>query len=282
MENEIALQAANNEVMRKIGRNMLLFQQVERLLKHLLARGSFSGNTDTLMANRENRIASINRKTMGQLTGEFFDNTYSGENEKLSVEPVDRAHVSFSFRVECEADHYESQKIIFNELVTERNDLIHHLLPRYNPESLESCQELDRYLEQQRDKLLPTLSNLKAMARSLKEGTKELANFMKSEDGYRLIIEGLLPGESYLDGLLKKVASLSARADGWAPLQIAGRLINEQEPVTINKVCKELGINKLKSLKKLIEASQSFELLEEPTRGSTQWLFRLKGQVSEK
>ncbi len=40
MEAKIELEKAKNEVLRKIGRNMLLFQQLEQMLKYLIANGS--------------------------------------------------------------------------------------------------------------------------------------------------------------------------------------------------------------------------------------------------
>ncbi|OMH26238.1 hypothetical protein [Motiliproteus sp. MSK22-1] len=276
MEKETALQSANNEVMRKIGRNMLLFQQIEGLLKYLIANGSIAGTVEDLKAKKESRVEDIKRRTMGQLVGEFVDSTYADEQDANSEEVIDKAYFSFSFRVECEVDYYETQKQVMAELVSERNDLIHHFLPKYNPESLENCLALDIELEQQREKLLPELNNLKAMARSLDEGRRIMSEFMHSEDGHRLIVEGLLPGESRLDGFLRSIASLAARADGWAPLHAAGQWVARQPPEQIDKICEERGTEKLANLKGLIESSEVFELKEEVAKGGTQWLFRPK------
>lgn len=281
MESETALKAANNEVMRKIGRNMLLFQQIEGLLKYLLANGSISGTMADLKTKRESRVAEIKRKTMGQLVGEFVDSTYSDNKNTKSQDQLDEVYVSFNFHVECEADHYESQKRVLAELVAERNDLIHHFLPKYNSESLESCQVINTQLEQQHEKLLPEVRNLKALVRSLDEARKVLAEFINSEDGHKLFVEGVLPGESRLDGLLRNIASLAARADGWVPLATAGELINKQSAEKIDKICEERGIKKLRHLKKLIKASPAFELKEEPNKGGTQWLFRIKESAAE-
>src|SRR5689334_17800818 len=59
------------EVEQRIGRNVLLFQRMEGLLKCLLAYGSVSGYLSECMANHEHRIASIDRQTMGQLVAQF-------------------------------------------------------------------------------------------------------------------------------------------------------------------------------------------------------------------
>lgn len=280
MENESALQTANNEVMRKIGRNMLLFQQIEGLLKYLLANGSIAGTADDFKEKRDARVAEIKRRSMGQLVGEFVDSTFAGDQDAEQQESVSKTHFSFSFRVECEADHFESRKQALAELVSERNDLIHHFLPKYDPKSLESCRAVEAELDQQREKLLPELSNLQALARSLDEGRRYMSDFLQSEDGRRWIVEGLLPGESRLDGFLKSLASLAARPDGWAPLARAGKLVYELPAEKIEKVCEERGTKRLSNLKRLIQSTPAFELKEEPTKGGSQWLFRIK-QTSE-
>jgi hypothetical protein len=52
------LEKAKKEVLRKIGRNMLLFQQVEHMLKFLIANGPFSGGIGDIKANKEQRAES--------------------------------------------------------------------------------------------------------------------------------------------------------------------------------------------------------------------------------
>lgn len=276
MDSGIELEQVNNEVMRKIGRNMLLFQQLEGMLKYLIANGSFSGTSETLVSNREKQVSQIKTKTMGQLVGEFFESAYSTEYEHHSSAPVDGIHISFKFHTECDEEEYESRKNALADIVAERNDLIHHLLPKYDPSSLESLQELDEQLQQQRDKLLPELEFLKSLISSFKDTQKKFAAIMASEDIKSFFMEGILPGESRLDWLLRKVAALAARDDGWAPLSYAGNLINSYEPEALNKVLDELGVSKIKNLKRLVESSGKFDLYEEPIEQGTRWLFRPK------
>ncbi|WP_226663235.1 hypothetical protein [Microbulbifer aggregans] len=271
-----ALQAANNEVMRKIGRNMLLFQQIEGLLKYLLANGFIVGTVEDLKIKRESRLADIRRRSMGQLVGEFVDSCYSDLKDTNTEELVDKAFFSFHFKVECEAKYYDSRKKTLAEIVSERNDLIHHLLPRYDPESLESCLAVDAELEQQRNKLLPELTHLQELVGALNKSRKLLSDFFQSEDGRRLFVEGLLPGESRLDGFLRTITSMASRPDGWTPLARAGQLINDLPTESVKKVCEEVGTKKLANIKKLIQLSAAFELMEETTKGGVQWLFRPK------
>ena len=50
---EMELEKAKNEVLRKIGRNMLLFQQVEYMLKFLITNGTVSGYISEVRENQK-------------------------------------------------------------------------------------------------------------------------------------------------------------------------------------------------------------------------------------
>ena len=70
-ETEMGLRAAKDEVLRKTGRNMLLFQQVERMLKFLITNGTLSGHASELLKKREQQAESINKQTMGAVGREI-------------------------------------------------------------------------------------------------------------------------------------------------------------------------------------------------------------------
>ena len=52
---------SKDELHRKIGRNMLLFQQMEQMLKFLVANGRVGGNIHTLKARIEKQRADVNK-----------------------------------------------------------------------------------------------------------------------------------------------------------------------------------------------------------------------------
>jgi hypothetical protein len=74
MESEAELDIAKNEVLRKIGRNMLYFLQMEHMLKFLVTNGKVAGYVSELSTNQEQRAAAINRQTMGPLIGQLLEN----------------------------------------------------------------------------------------------------------------------------------------------------------------------------------------------------------------
>lgn len=277
MDLEVELKKAKDEVLRKIGRNMLLFQQVEYMLKFLIANGQFSGGIGEIKANKEQRAESVHKQTMGMLAGQYLDDIHLGTDKNSeNQEELKGAYLSFSFKVECNSVYYESRKQAMASIVDDRNDLIHHLLPKFNPSSIESCLEVDQYLDEQREKLLPEFNLLKNMAENLQNGMKITAEFLTSKEGKEFFTSSL-PRKSPVVTLLEDIAVQKARADGWVPLSIAGQIIKQHAPDEISALHEKYGS---KTMKALVLATELFELCEESTDGGgIRVLYRLKPDV---
>jgi len=268
MEPEEKLETLKNEVLRKIGRNMLNFQNIEGMLKFLVANGTFSGYISELELNKQKKAETIRKQTMGQLIGQHLENTYT---DKKNIEPLvdlEETHFSFQFNVECEKSHYENKKQALALLVDQRNDLIHHLIPKFNPNSIESCLEIEQYLEQQHKKLIPELNELREMCNRLLKLREQAANYLLSDEAQKdwdisdLILR--------LVNLLTNISSQTDRKDGWTLLNTVG----QHAPEEIAELKAKLGH---KTLKALILATGLFDIKEEPTKkGGMRVLYRLK------
>ena len=252
MESERQLEAARNEVLRKIGRNMLLFQQMEHLLKFLVVNGNVAGSISELKENQKKRNAAVKKQMMGHLVEQYVENTFSGQEETTEelIAPKE-TRITFGFRVECDADYYETPKQTLASIVADRNELIHHLLPRFKPNSMASCLETDQYLDQQREKLLPQLDMLKSMVSHFQElarlHSQELAQFFDSDEGKRLL-NLLWLRASELVTLLADIAIQAARPDGWTVLSIASQILGQRAPQAIADAKQKYGYKKLKDL----------------------------------
>lgn len=271
------LEKAKNEVLRKIGRNLVLFQQVEHMLKYLIANGQFSGNIGEIKANKEQRAESVRKQTMGMLAGQYLDEIHLGSEENSeNQKELKEAYMSFSFKVEYDSAYYETRKQALASIIDDRNDLIHHLLPKFNPSSINSCLEIDQYLDRQREKLLPELDVLKNIVENLQEGNKTLAAFLASEEGKEFFTSSLSRKSSIVT-LLEDIAAQKARPDGWVSLRTAGQLIKQHAPDEISALHENYGH---KTLKGLVLATELFDLCEESTdRGGIRVLYRLKPEV---
>lgn len=172
-----------DDVLRKVGRNVVLFQQLEQLLKFVVANGNLAGFASELKALKETQETKVNKQTMGTLVGQYVENS-NPESDTQSTEPeeITEAYFSFSFRVECDDDYYESRKEALGKLVAERNDLIHHLLPRFDMKSAQSCRSLGKELDDQSEKIRLEINRLKATANALNDGRKEMAAYLTGKE----------------------------------------------------------------------------------------------------
>jgi hypothetical protein len=274
MEHKVASENSINEVLRKIGRNMMLFQQFEYLLKFIVTNGKLSGNASELERLKSEQAAIINKQTMGLLVGQYIENS-NPDYEEYSSDPeeIKEAFISFSFRIKCDSIRYETKKEVLAGMISERNELIHHLLPCFDAKSAESCEELGNKLDDQSENIRSEIKELKAVANALNDGRKQLASFLGSEEGKKQFELSLLR-QSRLVVLLGDIAVQTGRPDGWALMSVAGQLVKQHAPEEIALLKERYGY---KSLKTLILATEIFDVYEEATeKCGVRVLYRLK------
>jgi hypothetical protein len=268
------LSGIRDEVFQKIGRNLVNFQKIELMLKHLIANGQVSGYMSEFQKNQKKKVADTRKKTLGTLVGEFIETTFQSTNS--SPEPTaerTEPYISFLFSVEADGDFYESKKRELKSLVDDRNDLIHHLLPRFNPESLDSCLEIRDYLDQQRERLIPEYEYLKSVIESFEEIRKAQAAFLSSDEGKKAFELGFLQQSSIVQ-LLLNVAVQKPRPDGWTFLSVAIQQIRQILPGEMEQLENRWGYQ---TLPDLMEASEYFDITkEELNNGGYRWAYRSK------
>ncbi|CDH44601.1 MAG: hypothetical protein IPL59_19805 [Candidatus Competibacteraceae bacterium] len=275
MEIDIELEKLKNEVLRKIGRNVMLFQQMEHMLKCLLASNKISGYASELKTNHEQRITKIHKQTMGQVVGQYIEGNFSAPKEATNL-PEELKEPWFYFRYAIESDdvfYYEKRKMALASLVAERNDLIHHLLPKWNTRSFESSTETELYLDQQREKILLELEALKAEINAI----KEFAVFLVSNECKKHIELSLLR-QSQLVVWLFEIAQQKARSDGWVVLSNAAHSIHQHFPEELTNLEERYGHKKLKAI---ILATEFFDITQESTdKGGIRVLYRIKPDLN--
>jgi hypothetical protein len=273
MESELKLIKARDEVFRKIGRNLLNFQKIEQMLKYLIANGRMSGNMSEIIENQEQRSASINKHTMGQLVGQFMDNTYQGLEESNHTLVENEPHISFSFMIRTSSDFYESKSQALKTLVDGRNELIHHLLSHYTLNSIESYLELEQHLDEQRERIVSEYEYLKSVIEKFEEVRILTADCLNSDE-FKEKFSLLLLQNSQLTACLHNFAQENARSDGWALLSSAANFIRQHLPQELTDLEKNHGHKKLKSF---MLATEFFDFCEEPTvKDGIRILYRIK------
>lgn len=180
MANGTALTEARDEVLRKIGRNLVNFQRMEAMLKYLNANQCLSGTVSDFAEISAKARKEASKMPMGRLAEEFVRSVYSS-HETTEQRDSDSASVMFSFRIEADAALVAERKKALRAVVRERNKLVHQWLTTFDPSSPESCQKLGAALDEQDAGVLPEFEILRSIVRTLRESQLEATQYLASE-----------------------------------------------------------------------------------------------------
>lgn len=277
-EKEKELSEVKDDLFRKVGRNLINYQIIEQLLKQLILSSRISGPISQLEEIQKQKSEEVKVQTMGVLAGKFIENTYqkpkASSNEQTEVKET---HLSTSIYFDVSDDVLESRKADLKRLTEERNNLAHHLLPRLDLDSIESCLAMSRELDEQRELQIKEIEHLVSLIKQIGNTLKEHADFMNSEDGYKLFELRHLQQSSVI-GMLLELSVTQSRSDGWTVLDNSTRYLRENLADDLAKIKQYEGC---KTMKSLILTSELFDILEEPTKkGGTRLLYRAKPDLS--
>lgn len=265
-----------DEVLRQLGRNLLLFQQIECSLKFLLSAHKVSGTSGDYLTRREERAETIKKQMLGNLVEKYGKEVLQDVGADVPEEDhpdPDPRWMSVSFHIACDPDLLESLRRDLKFMTNERNQLVHSFLPRWQPDSGDKMNEALRYLDEQREKTLPVHQHLLGAINGIQETRKRMREFVDSgEFDQQLELKWLQA--SLLVRFLEEAAGKIQRKDGWTYLAHAGKLANEQLPDEIRQIKDRYGV---KTLKRLLVASEVFDVLDEVlTCGSFRTIYRVK------
>lgn len=263
-------QALSDEVLRKIGSNLLLFQQLEELLKLLLGTSPVQGMRGDLMARQAQRMEVAHKKMAGLFAKQYINEilTKDGASSQEMESPF-LPWISLCFKITGDSEFCESQRRILKLVVDERNELVHHFLPRWRPESLDQLADTCAYLDMQRERITPMFERLLSMVKT----KHNHANPSAAAEGDRFL-ELLWLQDSPLINQLRDIASQFCRADGWTHLAHAGRLARIREPADAANMKEIYGYS---TFKKLLIACELFEVFDERLpAGGSRTLYRLR------
>jgi hypothetical protein len=180
---DVELAELRNQVLRKIGRNVVNFQKMEAMLKLLTSQKAVSGSLGDISRIVAEASKSVAKQPMGRLADEFVRSVYSSV-EKDAHMPRDPAEisVSFSLRIEADARVMKERRRALSSVVAERNRLIHKWLGAFNPNSIQSCIELRDALDAQHARIWPEFEILKSIVQALKEHRDDFQRYFASDE----------------------------------------------------------------------------------------------------
>lgn len=176
---------ATDEVLRRVGRNLVIFQQVEHALKFLMTHARFHAPASQFAERFGKHAESIRKKSMGELAGKLVDTVTQSDDDGVIAEDADEAWFGFRFTIESDADAFARHERELKELVDRRNELVHHFLPRWQEASAGRADAVLAWLDAQREAAVALLDRLQGWARNVDTARKEHAAFLASDEGQR-------------------------------------------------------------------------------------------------
>jgi len=176
------LDDVRNEVLRKIGRNVLNLQKMEGMLKLLNTHASIAGNIEDIESITKQQSESVSRHTMGRLVQAFVQSVYSNQAAAdVESDNGGKPSMSFSFTIEGEENLAAEREKALLSIVDERNRLIHTDLLQFRPNSLDSCKEMSARLDAQHAKIVPEFEVLQSILRTFHEGRLRMTEYIQSD-----------------------------------------------------------------------------------------------------
>ena len=261
-----------SQVYEKVGRNILHFQELEHLMKFIVSHGNISAPIKSFRQKQAENIAIISKQTLGQVTGQFVQNTFKPQVDELESDESDDGHFSISFKIRTDSAYREWKKQELQRLVSERNELVHHLIPNVDFFSMQARYELATKLDAQLDIIQREIKELRKFVTAIIDSRTEMLEFLQTDEGKRQL-ESSSINCSELAFLLFRIAAEIQREDGWTALSDAGQILKVHEPEELARLKSYYGH---KSLKSFVLECDMLDLYEEPTKnGGVQILYRM-------
>ena len=238
-----SIELRQHEVQRKLGRCMLRLQQYERLLKTMVAGMAVKGPIERFQAAQDQKLVDMRTKTLGTLVGMFTGNHLTpalsdveagpDDDTGTGVQSIDVAWASIRFNISMSPERYAQSKDSLAELVALRNELVHHLIERFDIFDENGCRAALTHLDACYEQIDAHFERLKDWAKSLAETQALASSFLQSKSFEDMFVHGINPdgsvcwARSTIVECLHK-AETACQVGGWTFLDAAIEFISKE------------------------------------------------------
>jgi len=264
-----------DEVLRKVGRNLVIYQDIERLLRTCVLLGAYSGTIEDLQEQRDAKLKTTERKPMGvvgplALDALFSDLEPASPDGRCST-AVDDTKMSVKLKIGFAADApgRDNLQRHLAVILEHRNRLAHQLLDHWMMTDKASTVAISAKLDDERQVALNIRDHLRSIVTTVTEGMLEAmqaaSNWLTDPEGTAQQLRGLAAFQqtSVVQRLIA-IAGDSSHPDGWTDLAEAGRILWEELPQDMTALRDDFG---LRTLKAIVRAANLFETKTETTAG---------------
>ena len=264
------------EVQRKLGRCMIRIQQFELLMKAMLSSMAAEGTVEQLELALKKTASDVNGKSLGNLLNDYFFTGYlvnadtmstnSTSTEEAELSAPEAAAVAagipyfkYRFQMQMEPDKLEREKAALIKFKNLRNELVHHLLDKFNLGETASCQAALAYLDESYETIDEHFIRLKGWASSMDTARETSIAFIQSNAYLDFLVNGINPDSTvdwHVSGVVEalRIAEAACAINGWTLLDSAiawlGTDHADQTPVKYH----------CKTWKQVLKRSEQFEI----------------------
>lgn len=191
-----------HDVQRLMGRCLIRIQQYEQVLKAVLAHHEIAGTVETLHAQPALRAEKLSGQPLGNLVNQMFESFVVPEGFERDLlpedkTPTDRASFAHSFRMAMPPEHWAQTKAAVKELLSARNELVHHFLSRFNLWDEQGCMDAMAHLQELYMRIDAHYQELRAWMVGMENARQAAASFIQSEVFLDLLFNGINPDGSF-------------------------------------------------------------------------------------
>lgn len=239
--NSESIAEAQREIHRKLGRNLLRIQQLEVMVKSMVAHcviESESGDTHSFLDKRKQDVAN---KTLGQVVGDLTTDLFSlpenkEDQQQEHLGDPTKIWVRTSSRIEMSPEDHQRMQQRLAELVELRNKLVHHFIEIHDIWTVAGYASADSYLDDCFRLIDERFEELRKIAQHQDETRKKMAKLIQSGEFADFLLHGILPGGTgaiwsscTIVNLLRDAEATLAVGE-WTPLAKAIEYISGREP----------------------------------------------------
>lgn len=268
------LRIATDDVLQRVGRNLLIYQRIEMNLKQLEATGrpitiDKTTTQESLAAQVNANHDSVRRNTLGTALKRVIrigeseaDDRATGNTEAILI-------MQASLVLEDTPDSRTWLAGWNDAVVNARNRLAHCFFDTFDIETIEGCAAACRELDKEHDIALSFLHFARSAVDARQLGHQIQHDFMNSE--------AFSEHMAHLDALasfahcLGLEAERLCRDDGWCLFETAVKAVQASKPDLIAEL---MASGWYKTTRAAADATQAFQWHQEQTSKSSQLLFR--------
>ncbi len=243
------------EVLRRIGRNLMLYQEIEMRIKFLWSSARLEGSLSELRSQTVGRQREVSKESMGQVAKRLTKDVLTRPDTPEEDQPLGTSTFRVQFTL---TDDGSIEEEIANALAA-RNELVHHFLLRWNPASRDSTRKAMAWLDEKHRAAQSLQRTLRCAVECLQAAAAEMAT-----PAFELRMEQTrLCATAWIETTIDLCLSHGDQV-GWLSLSDIDRHLWQQHPDAMQNLEKRYGHS---TLKQAMAASGMFEVRDLLVRG---------------